>query len=91
MDLDMPVQGMGSSNGRLIWYVDRVEGALPTPAILSLPVLVWRIAMLLWSLWLVSALLAWLQWGWQAFADGGLWRKRVFTPKPPIPPPPSVR
>ena len=75
LDIDMQVRGMGSHNGHLVWYVDRTDGALPTPGTLSLPVLVWRIAMLLWSLWLVSALIKWLQWAWRCFASGGLWRK----------------
>lgn len=83
MDLDMQVRGMGSHNGHLVWYVDRIDGALPTPGTLSLPVLVWRIAMLLWSLWLVSALIKWLQWAWRCFADGGLWRKE--PPRAPLP------
>lgn len=100
MDLDMQVKGTNSHNGHLVWYVDRTDGALPMPGTLSLPIIVWRVAMLLWSLWLVSALLKWLQWAWRCFADGGLWRKFESTPAPqqptaqqeaksaPIPPPP---
>jgi len=80
MDIDMQVAGAGSSNSALSWYVDRVTGELPSASILSLPLLAWRLAMLLWSLWLVRALLKWLPWAWRCFADGGLWRKTA--PKP---------
>ena len=75
LDVDMQVTGAGSSNHELRWYVDRVDGVLPQPGILSLPLLAWRLAMLTWSLWLVWALLKWLPWAWACFADGGLWRK----------------
>ena len=93
LDVDMQVAGTGSSNDTLTWYVDRVSGALPQPAMLSLPLLVWRVAMLGWSLWLVWSLLKWLPWAWGCFADGGLWRKlkprKIASSKGPIPPPPG--
>ncbi len=74
--IDMQVQGAQSSNHLLRWYVDRSGAKLPTPAIVSAPVLVWRVLMLLWAFWLVSRLLKWVPWGWRAFATGGLWRRR---------------
>jgi hypothetical protein len=56
--------------------------------------LVYRGAMLAWSLWLALALLRWLRWGWLAFSSGGLWRN--VPRKPPrvpvamaVPVPPS--
>jgi hypothetical protein len=45
--------------------------------------LVYRIAMLAWALWVALALLRWLRWGWEAFTTEGLWRKLQRTPKPP--------
>jgi hypothetical protein len=42
---------------------------------LSLPLWVFRLLMLAWSLWLASRLLRWLRWGFDAFREGGLWRK----------------
>ena len=99
LDLDMQVRGSGSSNSELVWYVDRVQGALPSPAMISLPVLVWRLAMLLWSLWLVRTLLQWLPWAWRCFGAGGLWRRGPVAAKvtasgdssgAPIPPPPQA-
>ncbi len=101
LDLDMQVRGGGSNNETLVWYVDRVAETLPSAGIISLPVLVWRLAMLLWSLWLVSALLRWLPRAWRSFSEGGLWRHgptrsaAVTTGAEdrsgaPIPPPPPV-
>lgn len=96
LDVDMQVAGGGSNNHSLVWYVDRVTDVLPQPAMLSLPLLVWRLAMLLWSLWLVYSLLKWLPWAWASYSDGGLWRRtqRSVPParsgKGPIPPPPGT-
>ena len=102
LDLDMQVSGANSTNSQLIWYVDRVAGALPDAAMFSLPVLAWRLAMLAWSLWLVWALLRWLPRAWRCFGEGGLWRRgplpQRFTPQAPaedtsgapIPPPPAT-
>lgn len=88
MDLDMQVSGAGSTEHSLRWYVDRSDGALPQPTLFSLPLLVWRLGMLLWSLWLVWALLSWLPWAWRCFGDGGLWRS-LSQGRAPIPPPPA--
>ena len=104
LDLDMQVSGANSTNSQLIWYVDRVASALPSAAMISLPVWVWRCAMLGWSLWLVWALLRWLPWAWRCFGDGGLWRRgpapqrlapqaarpAADTSGAPIPPPPPA-
>jgi hypothetical protein len=37
--------------------------------------------MLAWALWLASALLNWLKWGWGCFSSNGLWRKKVIVDK----------
>jgi hypothetical protein len=52
--------------------------------------LVYRGAMLAWSLWLALSLLKWLKWSWAAFSMGGLWKKApVRAPlPPPVPPAP---
>lgn len=75
-DVDMQVAGAQSYDSLLRWYVDRSGSELATPAIVSLPLLVWRVLMLAWAFWLVSRLLSWVPWGWQAFSEGGLWRGR---------------
>ncbi len=79
LDVDMQVEGAGSSNNHLTWYVDRVGGPLPDAAMISLPLWVFRVAMLLWSLWLVSALLRWLPWAFRCWSDGGIWRPMTAT------------
>jgi len=60
----------------LSWYQDRVTGELPEIAVFSLPIWVYRVAMLLWALWLAVRSLKWLRWGWDAFGQGGLWRAK---------------
>ena len=73
---DMQVAGAQSSNTELNWYVDRVTGTMPAPFAVSVSIWFWRIAMLLWSLWLASSLVRWLPWCWRCFSAGGVWRKR---------------
>jgi hypothetical protein len=65
---DMQIEGNGSSATQLMWFVDRTDGALPTPALLSIPMWSWRVAMLLWALWLAASLLKWLPWTWKSFS-----------------------
>jgi len=72
---DMQIAGNQSNAFDLKWYQDRNQQILPTATVLSVPLLVYRVLMLLWSLWLAFALLNWLQWGWQCFSHQGLWKK----------------
>jgi hypothetical protein len=52
---------------------------LPQASVFSVPLWVYRVAMLLWSMWLVFALLRWIKWGWQIFAGGDWWRSNPKT------------
>lgn len=85
---DMQVAGNGSGSGMLNWYQDHAASALPQASIISLPIMVYRIVMLLWSLWMVFALLGWCRWGWSCFSATGLWRpappKAPKTPRVPV-------
>ncbi len=72
---EMQVAGNGSSASLLRWYQDRIGGNMPAPMIVSLPRWTYQALMLLWSLWLVAALIKWLGWGWNCFTAGGMWRK----------------
>ncbi len=72
---DMQVAGGGSHDAQLVWFVDRIDGAMPRPTVVSFPMWVWRVLMLLWSLWLAASLVRWLPWAWRAFAHGGLLRR----------------
>ncbi len=100
LDIDMQVSGQGSTEKLLRWYVDRHTGPTPSAGALSLPLWVWRALMLAWALWLVSALLGWLRWGWHALVSGSGWQRlSTFKPKldaaaasppqPQGPPPPN--
>ena len=72
---DMQVSGNGSTSDSLRWFADRADGPLPQAQIISVPLLVYRGAMLLWALWIAGALLSWLRWAYGAFSAGGLWRQ----------------
>jgi hypothetical protein len=84
-DVNMQVDGARSTNELFRWYVDRIDGALPTPAISSLSIYVWKVVMLLWAFWLVARLTGWAKWGWNQFSQEGLWRS-VAKPDPNQPP-----
>jgi hypothetical protein len=87
---EMQISGNGSTPSLLDWYVDRTDGSLPRTWIVSVPILVYRGAMLAWALWLAAALVRWLRWGWESINEGGLWRRPhasdAATP-PAVPPP----
>jgi hypothetical protein len=76
---DMQVAGNGSSHNHLIWYQDRAGKVLPTPWTVSVPILVYRLLMLAWALWLAYSLLTWVRWSWQSFSTLGMWRRLNLT------------
>jgi len=82
---DMHVAGMGSSALQLHWFADRSADALPRAGVFSLPLWTYKLAMLAWALWLANALIGWLRWGFQAWSQGGYWRRD--EPRPVEPPP----
>jgi len=84
---DMHIVGNGSSAYFLRWYQDRTAGLLPEAAFVSVPLIIYRIAMLAWALWMAFALLKWLQWGWGCLSREGLWRPKSRLAKPGAPPP----
>ena len=80
---EMQIAGNGSSASLLRWYSDTAAGTVPRAWVISVPVVVYRLAMLAWALWLAQALVRWLRWGWECFADGGLsrpWRRKLRAP-----------
>jgi hypothetical protein len=100
---DMRVAGNGSSSELLRWFSDRTTGPLAQPWVVSAPLLVYRLVMLAWSLWLALAVIRWARWIWGCFSTRGLWaplrrpRAEVLEPDPdpsgpssatPPPPPP---
>ncbi|MEE8558555.1 MAG: hypothetical protein V3T14_11795 [Myxococcota bacterium] len=71
---NMQVAGNGSTNLLLRWYQDRSAESIPSAWMISVPLTVYRLAMLAWALWLARALLTWLRWGWQCFSHEETWR-----------------
>ncbi|MFZ5442080.1 MAG: hypothetical protein ACOZQL_18885 [Myxococcota bacterium] len=82
---EMQVRGNGSYASLLRWFLDRTDVAFPRATVVSVPMLVYRGAMLAWSLWMALSLLSWLKWGWKAFASGGLWKSAPAAAKTPPP------
>lgn len=72
---DISVYGNGSSSHLLSWYNDRVEGELPNVSVIWFPVLVWNLLMVAWAGWLAFHLLNWLRNGFEAFGEGGYWKR----------------
>ena len=72
---EMQIAGNNSSAWNLRWYQDRSQGFMAEAWVVSVPMYVYRVLMLLWALWLASALLRWINWGWESFNCGGLWQK----------------
>jgi hypothetical protein len=70
----MNIAGNQSSATHLRWYQDMGESALPQPGMISLPVFVYRIAMLLWALWIAFYMMTILKWVWQSFSTPVYWR-----------------
>lgn len=79
---DMQITGNQSTAWVLNWYQDHSGPVLPTATVVSAPMMVYRILMLGWSLWMALSLLDWLRWGWICFASGGIWKKKV--PQKPV-------
>jgi hypothetical protein len=92
---DMHVVGNGSNAQALNWFADRATDVLPDAYAISLPLWVYKLAMLAWALWLANALVGWLRHGFAAWTRGGYWRRvqkpLVDTPTVEVPPPPPVQ
>jgi hypothetical protein len=76
-------QGAGGLN----WFADQSADALPTAGAFSVPMWLYRAAMLAWALWLAIAVLGWFKWALKAWTLGGYWRP-LRKPKPKAGPPP---
>ena len=87
---DMNIIGNGSNSGLLRWYQDVSDRTLPQAWVFSIPMLTYRIAMLVWALWISFWLVGILKWGWQQFTTPKIWNhlppkikkeKRIKTAK----------
>jgi hypothetical protein len=71
---EMFVVGNGSYGNYLKWFEPQTQNKmLSQPWVISISLWYYRLFMLLWALWLASALLNWLKQGWQSFSVGGRW------------------
>ena len=70
-DPEMYVAGNGSSSSLLNWFSARAPQDLPRPGYWSISIWWFRLAMLLWALWLAYSLVGWLRNGWKNSAARG--------------------
>jgi hypothetical protein len=73
---EMQISGNDSSGSLLRWYQDRADTVPAAGHVLWVPTWLYRVAMLAWAVWLATALLGWLRWGWGCFSHQGVWRGR---------------
>ncbi len=74
-DPEMYVAGNGSTSTYLQWFTARSPTELPQPGYWSISIWWFRLAMLLWALWLAYMLVRWLRNGWKNSADRGHFRR----------------
>jgi hypothetical protein len=70
---DMHIKGNGSSAYFLRWYQDMSPDQLAQAWVISLPLWIYKLVMLAWSLWLAASLIRWLAWAWKALGTQGFW------------------
>lgn len=78
---DMQIAGNGSNSYFLRWYQDHVAAVLPQPIVVSIPIMAYRILMLIWALWLAFNLLTWVKWGWECLTAEKMWVDSGFRRK----------
>ncbi len=78
---DMRIESYSYGSGQLAWFQDQTGSALPLASVVSVPLIYYKAAMLLWALWLSFALLRWLPWAWQCYTAHGLWKGKMLSGK----------
>lgn len=73
---DMQIKGNGSNAYQLNWFSDRIVTILPEATFISVPLYIFRLLMLAWSIWLAFAVVKWAQWSWSNYAKGGHWKSK---------------
>lgn len=72
---DMNIIGNGSDSGLLKWYQDQSANILPRAWVISIPMFVYRLAMLAWALWISFCLINLLKWGWKNYTEPVIWHR----------------
>ena len=83
---NMNIIGNGSSRTLLRWYQDYGSGTSPSAWLLSIPMFWYRLAMLLWALWVSFTLIGIFRYNWRVFSDPVLWHqtpRKQSTPEIP--------
>ncbi len=78
---DMRIESYSYGSGQLAWFQDQTGSALPQASVITVPLVYYKAAMLLWALWLSFALLRWLPWAWQCYTAHGLWKGKMLSGK----------
>jgi len=73
---DMHIEGNDSGSHFYRWFTDQAGEMPPAPWVISLPMWVYRAAMLGWSLWLAFALIRWVRAAWEGFKSPEAWYER---------------
>ena len=91
---NMQIYGNGSNQYQLNWYQDINQAMTPTAWMFTIPMIIYRILMLLWALWLAFSVISWSKWFWQCFSTHGYWRsvnwKKKLKPGEPAKIPPKA-
>ena len=78
---DMQIVDSDHQDNTLNWFADQADGELPTGNTISAPMWMYKVAILLWALWLSFALIRWIPWAWRCYSRGGLWKGKVEPAK----------
>jgi hypothetical protein len=78
---DMQIIDSDFQPNTLNWFADQSAGELPTGSVISAPIWMYKVAILLWALWLSFALIRWIPWAWRCFSKDGLWKGKLETKK----------
>ncbi len=73
---EMHIEGNDSSSFFYQWFTDQAAELPPSPWVISLPMWVYRAAMLGWSLWLAFALIRWVRAAWESYRTPEAWYER---------------
>lgn len=87
---EMRIQGNASSDAVLNWFVDRHQGLLPQGLVISVPLLVYQLAMLAWALWFAYFMVGRARWMFACYSEGGVFKKPKPRAAKPIPVPPPA-
>ena len=78
---DMQIIDSDRQANTLNWFDDQTEGEMPAGSAITAPLWLYKVAILLWSLWLSFSLIRWLPWAWRQFTEGGLWQGQISLSK----------